>query len=206
MTVRDPDRERCYFRCAVCGLRYLDPAHRLGRAQERAHYDLHENDVDDPRYRAFLGRLTDPLLASLPPGAVGLDYGCGPGPALIAMLEEAGHRMSGYDPAYRPDTVALERTYDFITCTETAEHFHAPAAEFERFAQLIRPGGLIAAMTCFQTDDARFARWHYRADPTHVAFYREATMHWIASHFGWSIQIPRKDVAIFRTPRQMPEL
>ena len=41
-------------------------------------------------------------------------------------------------------------------------------------ARLVRPGGWLAVMTCFQTDDARFAGWHYRKDPTHVVFYREA--------------------------------
>jgi hypothetical protein len=42
------------------------------------------------------------------------------------MLAEAGHAMALYDPFFRPDPAALERDYDFITCTETAEHFHHP--------------------------------------------------------------------------------
>jgi hypothetical protein len=53
-------------------------------------------------------------------------------------------------------------------------------------------------MTCFQTDDARFANWHYRRDPTHVVFYRQATLQWLAGHHGWHLDVPAKDVAIFR--------
>ena len=187
-----------YDRCPTCGLRFLDPAHHPDRETERAHYALHENDPDDTRYRAFLARLADPLLAELPPGASGLDYGSGPGPALAAMLREAGHRVALYDPVFAPDTRVLEATYDFITCTETAEHFHDPAFEFARLDALLRPGGVLALMTQFQTDDARFANWHYRRDPTHVVFYREETMRWIAAQYGWDCTIAGPGVALMR--------
>ena len=55
-------------------------------------------------------------------------------------------------------------------------------------------------MTTFQTDDARFADWHYRRDPTHVVFYRQSTLAFIADRMGWSIETPRANVAIFRKP------
>ena len=54
-----------------------------------------------------------------------------PVPALAAMLTEAGHRMALYDPFFAPDPAPLA-VYDFVTCTEAAEHFHHPAAEFAR--------------------------------------------------------------------------
>ena len=166
-------RAQEYDRCPTCALRFLDPAHHPDRETERVHYALHENDIDDQRYRAFLSRLADPLLAELPPGSSGLDYGSGPGPALAAMLREAGHRVALYDPLFAPDRGVLQATYDFVTCTETAEHFHDPALEFARLDALLRPGGLLGLMTVFQNDDTRFAGWHYRRDPTHVVFYPE---------------------------------
>ncbi len=82
-----------------------------------AHYLHHENHLDDPGYRRFLSKLADPLLARLPAGSKGLDYGCGPGPALAAMLREAGHQVALYDPFFHPDLTPLERSYDFETCT-----------------------------------------------------------------------------------------
>ena len=39
----------------------------IPRQEEKAQYDLHENDPYDLGYRKFLSRLTDPLLAKLPP-------------------------------------------------------------------------------------------------------------------------------------------
>ena len=74
------DRARCYFGCPGCGLVSADPASHLSPEDERAIYDLHQNDPADARYRAFLARLADPLRAKLVPGMRGLDFGCGPGP------------------------------------------------------------------------------------------------------------------------------
>jgi hypothetical protein len=116
------------------------------------------------------------------------------------MLREAGHDMAVFDPFYAPDTAVLDAQYDFITCTETAEHFHTPADEFDRLGAMLRPGGWLALMTTFQTEDARFATWHYRMDPTHVVFYRAATLAHIAALRGWTCEIPRKDVALMQVP------
>lgn len=191
---------RVYWRCARCEATFLDPAQRPSREAELASYLRHVNDPADPRYRRFLARLAAPLLDRLPARRSGLDFGCGPGPALASMLREAGHEVSLYDPFFFPDPEPLGRTYDFITCTETAEHFHRPAEELARLDRMLRPGGWLAVMTCFQTDDERFARWHYRRDPTHVVFYREATLRHLAGQRGWSCEIPVKDVALMRKP------
>ncbi|MEO1019763.1 MAG: class I SAM-dependent methyltransferase, partial [Pseudomonadota bacterium] len=149
-------------------------------------------------YRRFLAKLAGPLLTRLASGSSGLDYGCGPGPALAAMLREASHKVALYDPFFYPDPAPLSKHYDFITCTETVEHFYQPAEEFDLFDKLLKPGGWLGVMTCFQTEDARFANWHYRRDPTHVVFYREKTMHDLAEARGWSCEIPVKDVALMR--------
>lgn len=191
---------RDYLRCGACQATFVHPEQLPDVEPEQAYYALHDNRVDDPGYRQFLSRLSIPLLAKLPAAQHGLDYGCGPGPALAAMLEEAGQRMHLYDPLFHADDTALQGQYDFITCTEVVEHFHHPAKEFSRFDRLLKPGGWLGIMTCFQSDDARFANWHYRRDPTHVVFYREATFHWLAGHHGWRCESPCKDVALIYKP------
>lgn len=191
---------REYLRCDTCKATFLIPAQLPDRAEEKREYDRHRNDVKDSGYRRFLARLADPMLERLPPNAEGLDYGCGPGPALATMMEDAGHRVRLYDPIYHPDKSALNGRYDFITCTEVVEHMHRPADEFRRLDRLLHPGGLLGVMTTFQTDDTRFAGWHYRRDPTHVVFYRQCTLALVADRMGWSVEIPRANVAIFRKP------
>lgn len=189
---------RDYWRCPLCEATLLDAAQLPDDTAERAEYARHENATGDAGYRRHLARLLDPLLPKLAPASRGLDYGCGPGPALAAMLREAGHDVALYDPFFHPDDAALQRDYDFVVCTEVVEHFHRPAAEFARLHALLRPGGWLGILTCFQTDDARFAGWHYRRDPTHVAFYREATFHCLAARHGWHCEIPAKDVALMQ--------
>lgn len=190
--------ERAYGRCGRCEATFLFPEQRPSREAERAEYALHQNTGDNAGYRAFLSRLAAPLLQRLAPRCSGLDFGCGPGPVLADMLREAGHTVALYDPFFHPDTGALATTHDFITCTEVAEHFHDPAAEFRRLDALLRPGGWLALMTCFQTDDARFAQWHYRRDPTHVVFYRETTLRWLAGCHGWRCEVPCANVALMQ--------
>ncbi|MGM0769120.1 MAG: class I SAM-dependent methyltransferase [Pseudomonadota bacterium] len=187
-----------YHRCPLCVATVMDSGHWLTAQQERAVYDLHDNNPDDPGYRRFLSKVTAPLLERLEPGAQGLDFGCGPGPALARMLEEAQMAVSLYDPFFHSDPAVLNQTYDFVTCTEVIEHLHHPAAVFRQLDTLVKPGGWLAVMTCFQTDDRQFANWHYRRDPTHVVFYREATLAWLAKAYGWKLEVPAKDVALFR--------
>ena len=131
---------RDYLRCEACEATFLHPAQRPAADVECAEYRLHRNDPGDPGYRRFLARLVDPLRARLAPAAQGLDYGCGPGPALAAMLREAGHPMRVWDPFFAPDPDALTRRYDFVTCTEVVEHFHAPRPSSRASTACCAPG------------------------------------------------------------------
>lgn len=189
-----------YFRCGVCHLTFLAPEQRPGKEAARAHYGTHENDAADPRYRRFLDRLAAPLAERLAPGAEGLDFGAGPAPALAEMLRERGFRVRVYDPLFAPHQDALRRTYDFIACSETAEHFFDPSAEFARLDAMLRSGGWLGVMTEMLEDDASFTTWRYARDPTHICFYRAATMMWIAEHFGWRLHSPARNVTLFGKP------
>lgn len=191
---------REYWRCERCKATFLHPAQRPSPEEERNRYLLHRNEPDDAGYRRFLSRLATPLLARLPPAQRGLDYGCGPGPVLAMMLRAAGHRIALFDPFFRPDARALTRTYDFVTCTEVAEHFHRPAEEFHRLHVLLKPGGWLALMTRMLRKDGEFDRWDYRSDLTHVVFYREETLRHVAAHHGWHCEILADDVALMRKP------
>lgn len=189
-----------YLRCPNCEATLMAQPGWLTPEEERAVYALHNNDPGDPGYRAFLEKLALPLLDRIYPGASGLDFGCGPGPALAKRLRAAGMDVALYDPFFYPAPAALSHPYDFITCTEVVEHLHYPAKVFGQLDGLLKPGGWLALMTCFQTNDERFDNWHYRRDPTHVVFYREATLAFIGKKRGWTMFVPKKDVAIFHKP------
>ncbi len=190
---------RRYWRCPYCHATYLDRAQLPDGATELDCYRYHRNDPDDPRYRRFLLPAFYALVDRLGGGALeGLDYGSGNGSAMAAMLEEVGYRVTLYDPYFRPDAAALERQYDFITCTEVVEHFHEPGREFDRLNRLLKPGGWLVVLTTFLTEDAWFAQWHYRRDPTHVIFYKPPTFRCIAAMRRWTCDFPAGNVALFR--------
>jgi len=193
-------RGRIYWRCRECAATFVDRSLLPSRAAELARYRQHRNNPEDPSYRDFLNRLARPLLERLPPHQSGLDYGCGPGPALARMLEATGHSARLYDPLFHPDESALAQTYDFITCTEVVEHFHNPADEFERLDRLLRPGGWLGIMTKFLADDAGFADWRYRRDLTHVVFYKQETFRHVAARFNWTCEILPPSVVMMRKP------
>lgn len=190
-----------YWRCQDCRMIFLSPEQRLGEKEERERYLEHENNPSDPQYRQFLSQLSLHLTPHLPLGAHGMDYGAGPGPTLSVMLEEQGFRMSIYDPFFAPDTLVLERIYDFITCTEAVEHFYDPAREFTRMDDLLKPGGWLGIMTEMVTPDNDFKSWWYHRDPTHVCFYRQETMAWMAGKFSWALMLTHKNVTLFRKSR-----
>ena len=65
--------------------------------------------------------------------------------------------------------------------------------------RLLLPGGWLGVMTEMLPGGAeRFAKWRYPRDPTHVCFYRPATMEWIAARYRWTLELPHRNVALFR--------
>lgn len=192
------DARRSYLRCGQCALVFVPGRFRLSRDEERAQYLLHENDVDDPGYRRFLSRLADPLVLRLSPASLGLDFGCGPAPALAAMLEQHGHKVARYDSFFAPEAAALQQHYDFVTATEVVEHLHDPATELRRLWSLIVEDGWLAVMTKLVRDREAFARWHYIRDPTHVCFFSRDTWRWWARQQGAGLDFVADDVMLLQ--------
>ena len=192
------DSRRNYFQCHVCQLVFVDPQQRLNAEQEKSEYDLHQNNSADQGYRQFLNRLYQPMLRQLPSCANGLDFGCGPGPTLSLMFEEAGHTMAIYDPFYFNDKAVLTVPYDFITATEVMEHVYQPKQILEQLWQCLKPGAVLGLMTKLVTDQDGFSRWHYKNDLTHVCFYSEKTFTFLASALQAELSIIGNDVIILR--------
>ncbi len=197
-TLYAQDKKRDYRHCETCALVFVPPHQRLSPDQEKAEYDLHNNSFEDEGYRQFLMRTAKPLLTILNTPSKGLDFGCGPGPVLAQILESYGHSVDLYDVFYYPDTSVLNQQYDFITATETIEHFHTPAKEWASWMSCLKPGGWLAIMTKRVIDAERFKHWHYKNDQTHVSFFSEATFHYLAKRDGLEVQFPSKDVVLMQ--------
>lgn len=190
-------KAKTYHRCEACKMVHLEPSQRLSDADEKAVYDDHENAIDDPGYRRFLSRAFDEVLARKPAPAKGLDFGCGPGPALVAMAREAGYDMAQYDKYFHPDTSVLTGPYDFITSTEVVEHLAEPLPVLDQLWSLLAPEGVLVLQTKRVLDDERFRSWHYRNDPTHITFFAEESFSWLGERWGCVPEYPHNDVVCF---------
>ena len=127
-----------------------------------------------------------------------LDFGCGPGPALAEMFKEAGFCMDLYDPIFFPQKPSSSKKYDFITCTEVIEHFYDPFNEFIKLDRMLAKNGIFAVMTNFYDESINFEDWYYRKDPTHVVFYTEQTLQYIAKEMSWKFEIPSNNIVFFK--------
>jgi len=186
----------CFFRCEKCALIFKDPQLQLAPERERARYETHQNNPDDPAYLRFLNRLAAPLMEKVGKTQVGLDFGCGPTSAMAGIFESTGRPCVSYDPFFFNDRSLLEQRYDFISCSEAAEHFHHPAEEFMRLFSCLKPGGWLGVMT--QPVPPDFAAWWYHRDPTHVSFYSPETFAWIAKTYRATAVPIGSDVVLFQ--------
>ncbi len=192
------DRSRSFFRCPRCELIFVPSSEHVSSNMEKARYDQHNNSPDDTGYRQFLSQILAPLLPKINPGGNGLDYGCGPAPVLTQILHEKGYQAEHFDPIYHNRTGLLSRQYDFVTCTEVVEHFRNPKADWERLINLVRKGGWLAVMTQLIRADMDFGQWYYQRDSTHVSFYSDETLRWIANCNKLSIEQYGKSIALFQ--------
>lgn len=183
------DKARDYLSCLTCNLVFVPPSQQLTSANEKAYYDLHDNQPGDPAYRRFLDRLFTPLNQRLSPNSLGLDFGCGPGPALAQMFEEAGHSVALFDLYYAPDESVLSARYDFVTLSEVVEHLAEPGKALDSVWNSLAPGGWLGIMTKRIRDQEAFRTWHYISDPTHISFFSKTTFQWLTKRWS-SMGIP----------------
>jgi len=191
-------KHREYWQCEICKLIFVAPQFLLSASQEKAVYELHENNPSDDGYRRFLLPACNAVCEFVAPPALGLDFGAGPGPTLSLMLEAHGYACAIYDPYFAPNENVWAQPYDFITSTEVFEHLHSPQEELAKLLAHIKPNGILVIMTMLWREQCDFIHWSYKNDPTHIVFYSEDTFRWIASHFSLRLEKFAGNVVVLR--------
>jgi 2-polyprenyl-3-methyl-5-hydroxy-6-metoxy-1,4-benzoquinol methylase len=173
-------KDAYFYDCDTCKAIVKDEKHYLTAAEEKAHYETHNNDVEDVRYQNFTMPITQYVLDSFLPTHKGLDFGSGTGPVISSMLAKENYDIAQYDPFFDPDQRVLNTTYDYIVSCEVFEHFNHPKLEIDRLTALLKPNGMLLIMTLLYHDTIDFKTWHYRNDPTHIFIFRTETIAYIS--------------------------
>lgn len=176
-----------YYICQNCYAYLKRDDLYFNEANEKNHYEQHNNDVNDTGYQNFTAPVTNTILEYCSTDMLGLDYGCGKGPVITHQLKAKGFLIDLYDPYFYPDTSYLHKTYDYIFSCEVFEHFYHPFDEITKLRKLLNPGGLLIIKTHLFNNQTDFKNWHYRKDQTHVFIYTFKTFEYIAEHFGFDI-------------------
>lgn len=187
-----------YYECPCCRLVFLDRDLLIDLKAEHERYLKHNNSLTDIRYRKFLDKLAKPMLERVKSGDIGLDFGCGPIEAMREIFAESGVKVNSFDLFFYPQKEALKQQYDFLILSEVVEHFRKPREEFNDLLKVIKRGALIGVSTEILSNAQNFSSWHYRTDATHVNFFREETLIWLANYLDWAIELRLGRVTLFR--------
>jgi len=169
-----------FYDCHTCRAIVKDKKYYLTPSEEKAHYECHNNDVNDVGYQNFTMPITRYVLETCLPTHKGLDFGSGTGPVISSMLEKENYNIIQYDPFFAPDKSVFNTTYDYIISCEVFEHFNTPKLEIDKLISLLNPNGILLIMTLLYNDTIDFKTWYYKNDPTHVFIYRPETITYIA--------------------------
>ncbi|MGM0437322.1 MAG: class I SAM-dependent methyltransferase [Bacillota bacterium] len=197
--------EEDYYHCPECDLIFMDERDIVSTESEKERYEEHDNNHENEGYvnmfKDFIDRAVEPYFG-FSKGAKILEFGCGPGPVLADLLEEKGVKVDRYDPYFFPDESYKNKKYDLITSTEVFEHLFEPAKEIESLLSILKDNGILSIMTHFHKKgqgDFIFEDWWYKWDKTHIAFYSQKTMKWIAEKYNLKILFTgNKKLCVFK--------
>lgn len=177
---------RQFLQCGACLSVFLHPGNYLTEEAEEKHYLTHNNDPEDVRYQNFVSPIVNPILEDFGKQNKGLDFGSGTGSPIMKLLKDAGYDVVQYDLFFHNHPELLKNQYDYIACSETAEHFKEPYSEFRQLRNLLKPGGKLYVMTERFDPNRDFGTWYYKTDPTHVFLYHAKAFEWIMNEFGFT--------------------
>lgn len=188
--------QREFLQCSLCLSVFTHPKDYLSPEAEQAHYLCHNNDPEDVRYQNFVSPVTNAALADFRPHHKGLDFGSGTGSPILKVLKDNNYDIVEFDIFFHNYPELLKQTYDYIACSETAEHFKEPYKEFKQLRDLLKPGGKLYIMTDRFDPVRDFGTWFYKTDPTHVFLYHEKAFEFIKEEFGFKELIIDKRLVV----------
>lgn len=197
----------------------MKPNFFLDTERQRERYLLHNNSTDDLKYKEYFMKIINKIEELLSHENVSLfdftsffDYGSGPEPCFITLLEEMkssgqipeNASIQGWDPIF--NDFVCKKENDIVFCIEVIEHFEEPQENLKNLVSFCKKNGFIVIKTgyipnsCDLSVDSElfFENWWYRQDSTHVAFYTKNALIAFMKTQGCLFISDNKDITIFK--------
>lgn len=187
---KHPKTNEVFHFCEHCDFIQKDTAYYLTEKEEHAHYNWHENSIEDLRYVAYFVRFLEAaVFPFVSRGKKGFDFGSGPSPVLAQLMErDYGYHFTLYDKFYARDNRYTHEEFDLITATEVIEHIANPLEVFKEWVSLMKEDSVLAVMTLFHPkEETDFWNWAYIHDKTHISLFTQKTMIALAEKVGLEI-------------------
>ncbi len=182
---RDPSRD--FSLCSICSLIFVPRAQLISSNDEKKRYDFHQNDESDEFYRKYLNLIAERILPTLSEGETGLDFGCGRTTLMSDLIKKKNFAVDSYDLYYFPDMTIWSKKFNFIILSEVIEHLRNPIEEMKRLRKLLIPEGKMFIKTKLHPGDKPlFDNWFYKRDITHVQFFSEDSLRYLAKELSMS--------------------
>lgn len=202
--IQDPKSAKIYHKCARCDYIFLDEFFYVDNDREKKNYDKHDNSFDSLGYVKMFEDLIGDFIANDSKNIkTALDFGCGRGAVLSALLEKNSITCDVYDKFYFPQKIYENKKYDLIVSTEVIEHLSHPIEVLQELLSHIKEGGYLLLMTIFHpSNDDEFFKWWYIRDITHIGFFNLKTFEYIASSLNLKIvKHNSKNIILFEKNR-----
>ena len=94
--------------------------------------------------------------------------------------------------------IVFDKQYDFITASEVVEHLKQPMIELNRLMGLLKSNGVLAIMTQILSPQIDFDQWYYKNDPSHISFFSEKPLKFLAEKWQVELYMISERVVIFK--------
>lgn len=199
------DPPRTYIHCKSCDLIFTTENSYLSPAQEKERYEMHDNSEANDGYVRFLQIVAEMVIATTPAAGSVLDFGCGKNAVLEGIIKrQCSLKCDSYDPQFNRIIDFSGKKYDTIVVCEVIEHLRNLQEELVLINKLVKTGGKMIIRTQKYGSMEVFPAWWYRQDTTHINFFNDTTLSFVASLVKRKcVQTTSKDIVILQPESQV---
>lgn len=193
------DKNREYLLCPECELIAVPEKYYLDMHSERKRYELHDNTIDNTGYVAYLEAVVSVIRQNKNKDISIIDFGSGKNRVLESLLKREGYtNCRSYDPLYGYMVDFEKTTFDIVVLCEVIEHLQDLSSELSHIKKTLRDNSRLIIRTQVYLEKEQFPKWWYKEDLTHINFFSERTIEFVAGVIGCgTVPIERfKDVFV----------